>query len=80
MLNLNFELQCIAEENTVFDWNETIEKWLSKASDNQESNANVTAILEKYTKYIEQYLKITKNSTFQDLKNALEKVCTYEYC
>lgn len=34
MLNLNFELQCIAEENTVFDWNETIEKWLNKAPDN----------------------------------------------
>lgn len=80
MLNLNFELQCIAEENTDFDWNVTIEKWLNKVPDNQGSNANVTAILEKYTKYIEQYLKITKNSTFQDLKNALEKVCTYEYC
>lgn len=80
MLNLNFELQCIAEENTDFDWNVTIGGWLEQAPDNQGSNANVTAILEKYIKYIEQYLKITKNSTFQDLKNALEKVCTYEYC
>ena len=80
MLNLNFELQCIAEENTDFDWGVTIEDWLKKASDNRKSNAIVTEILEKYTKYIKEFLKIQLYSTFQDLKNALEKVCTYEYC
>ena len=80
MLNLNFELQCIAEENTDFDWNVTIGGWLEQAPDNQGNNAIVTAILEKYTEYIGKYLMVNKNSTFQDLKNALEKVCTYEYC
>lgn len=80
MLNLNFELQCIAEENTDFDWNVTIGGWLEQAPDNQGNNAIVTAILEKYTKYIGKYLMVNKNSTFRDLKNALEKVCTYEYC
>ena len=53
-------------------------------------NSSLYKLLKKYcqgddtedtgSQYIKKFFKIQADSTFQDLKNALEKVCTYEYC
>ena len=88
MININFELQCM-EDVESFSFVDKIGEWMEKNAKKNE-NSSLYKLLKKYcqgddtedtgSQYIKKFFKIQADSTFQDLKNALEKVCTYEYC
>lgn len=88
MININFELQCM-EDVESFSFGDKIGEWMEKNAKKNE-DSSLYKLLKKYcqgddtedtdSQYIKKFFKIQADSTFQDLKNALEKVCTYEYC
>lgn len=88
MININFELQRM-EDVESFSFGDKIGEWMEKNAKKNE-DSSLYKLLKKYfqgddtedtsSQYIKKFFKIQADSTFQDLKNALEKVCTYEYC
>lgn len=88
MININFELQCM-EAVKDFSFENKIGEWMEKNAKKKEYSS-LYKLLKKYcqgddtentgSQVIKEVLGIQADGTFQDLKNALEKVCTYEYC
>ena len=88
MININFELQCM-EAVKDFSFENKIGEWMEKNA-NKKEYSSLYKLLKKYcqgddtektgSQVMKEVLGIQADSTLQDLKNALEKVCTYEYC